>query len=417
MLNPVSNSAIPSYLLAQKSPTLSLLSLPIEIQEEIENWLDFSDQKTLFEAQTTVTHNGDSVDSPALKLHLMQKRVPPKYQQTLISSDASLQAFALNQLKILWKSGQLDQVVERLALFKLLLLLAGDSAIFGFLTDRIQQEPELKRKLLNWVERSKTEEVQPVAANALTLLVKAGVQLNGLDFSQIKVRGADLSYGVFDYTQFEGADLREVNWHRSWLRGVNLDGADLAGVEFDEKSTLETKTGIAKSLYSPDGQWLASLGRNAGIVKLWGVGGTRALAHTYIGHEGPVECLAFSPDGQWLASASWDKAVKLWSVRTGDCQAALSNFAGHVYAVAWQTSPDGATMLVTGGQDKAVSLWRVAHDSGQIGKIRLDWTSWPQGVLNAADALIENVRNLSPQNAALLRQRGAVQAHLSESHS
>lgn len=190
---------------------------------------------------------------------------PSKYQQTLISSDASLQAFALNQLKILWKSDRLDQVVEKLALFKLLLLLAGDSTIFGFLTDRIQQRPELKRKLLNWVERSKPEEVQPVAANALTLLVKAGVQFNGMDFSQIKVRGAD---------------LREVNWHRSWLRGVNLDGADLAGVEFDERLTLETETGTAKSRYSPDSQWLA-MGCNDKNAKLWSVDGTRALVHKY----------------------------------------------------------------------------------------------------------------------------------------
>ncbi len=61
---------------------------------------------------------------------------------------------------------------------------------------------------MSWIERSKIEEVQAIAANAFTFLVKAGVQFNNKDLKAIRVPGANLSYGVFDSAQLQGADLR-----------------------------------------------------------------------------------------------------------------------------------------------------------------------------------------------------------------
>lgn len=163
--------------------------------------------------------------------------------------------------------------------------------------------------------------------------------------------------------------------------------------------------------FSSDGQWLAS-GSADNTVKLWHVSGERSLAYTYK-HEYGVISLAFSSDGQWLASGSNEKTVRLWSVLTGNCQAVLQSFSGPVNAVVWQPMQDGVAILGTVGEDKAVRLWRVFYDSGQIGTIRLDWTS-KQDVLTATGALIENARNLSTQNAALLIQRGAGLIEISE---
>ncbi len=189
MLNPISPSTISSCPAAQKITASSLLSLPVEVREEVENHLQVRDRQNFFKALTTVTRDGEAVDSPALKLHLLQERIAAKYHQSLASLDGNLRAFALNQLQRLWKSGQLDHVVEKSAFFELVRIV-NDPEVFGYLREKIQQEPELKAKLLSWVERSKAEEVQPMAANALTLLVKSGVQFNGADLRGIRIPGA-----------------------------------------------------------------------------------------------------------------------------------------------------------------------------------------------------------------------------------
>lgn len=72
--------------------------------------------------------------------------------------------------------------------------------------------------------------------------------------------------------------------------------------------------------------------------------------------------ILFSSDGQWLASASEDKTVRLRHISD-------DRPAAHGYI----------------------------EDEGEV----------EQGMLTAEGALIENAYNLSPQNAELLRQRGA----------
>ncbi len=353
MLTPIANSAIPSYPLVQKSTTPSLLSLPVEIQEEVENRLDYSGQQALFKALTTVTRNGEPVDSPALKLHLLQHRIAPKYQPTLASSDASLQAFALSQLQSLWTAGRLDKVVEKPALFELLRLI-DDPATVRFLKEKIQQEPELKKKLLNWVERSKTEEVQAIAANALTLLVKAEVALSRQDFKGIRVPKADLSYGIFNHTQFEGADLSHVDFHGAQLRDANLQKANLTEVNFGEPPAIEVGHPVEQGCPSPDGRWLALSTQNSEI-KLYQTK-TLELVHTLAGHS-RMHSVTFSPNSELLASRGRDSAVKLWRVENGEILHTLEH-SREVLSVAF--SPNGE-VLASGSGDRTVKLWRVAN--------------------------------------------------------
>ncbi|BBE08808.1 NTPase-like protein [Mycoavidus cysteinexigens] len=395
MLSPISG-----YSVAQKSLPIQLRSLPTEIQEEVEDYLDLHDRKSYYQALMTATRNGEPIDdSLALKLHLLLRNIPHEYQSILAQSDADLGHFAWSQLDNLRKSGQLDQIIEKPTFFKLLLLLQN-SEIFEFLKERIEQEPELEKKLLNWVERSKQEEVESKAANALTLLVKSGVLLNDKDFNRIRVRGADLSYGVFDYTEFKDADLREVNLHHAWLREANLNNADLAGVEFGERRTLEVAGAVQACCYSPEGRWLAIAERNtiqlydaknlqwthtylghAGevesvtfspngkwlasggddhTIRLWSVSGARLLMDTYLGHEGRVHSVAFSPDGQWLASGSADHTVKLWNLLDTQPLPLIYTYTGHedmVRSVAF--SCDGQ-WLASGSSDKTIKLWDVS---------------------------------------------------------
>ncbi len=305
----IPSTAIPSYSAVQKSLTPSLPSLPVEIQEEIENHLQGWERQNLFKALTTVTHRGEPVDSPALKLHLLQQRIAAKHHQSLASSDKSLNTFALNQLQKLEERGQLDKVVEKRALFGLLILV-GNPAIYGYLREKIEQEPRLKKTLLHWVERSKTEEVQMMAANATTLLVKSGVQFNGADLRGIRVPGADLSFGVFDSAQLQGANLSHVHLRASSLRQANLRGACMDGVQFGEWPTLQEEHVIYACAYSPDGKNCA-LGLVNGKINVYDTSSwTKTL--TLEGHTDRVRSVAYSPSGHQIASISKDKTVRLW---------------------------------------------------------------------------------------------------------
>ncbi|KAF9170686.1 hypothetical protein BGX20_008645 [Mortierella sp. AD010] len=118
--------------------------------------------------------------------------------------------------------------------------LVGERSVLQFLAERVQQEPVFKDQLHSVIERSKSDETVGIAAaNAITILVRAGVQFNGADLRNIKIQGADLSFGMFDSAQLEGADLWKVNLRNVWMRQANLRGAQMTGVQFGELPFLK----------------------------------------------------------------------------------------------------------------------------------------------------------------------------------
>ncbi|KAF9176491.1 hypothetical protein BGZ51_000526, partial [Haplosporangium sp. Z 767] len=110
-----------------------------------------------------------------------------------------------------------------------------EPSVLAFLADRVQQEPHFKRQLQGMIEQSKTDkEGYTVATNAITILVRAGIQFKGADLRGIRIPGADLSGGVFDSAQLQGADMRNVNLRNVWLRQADLSNAQMTGVQFGE---------------------------------------------------------------------------------------------------------------------------------------------------------------------------------------
>ncbi|UUM21008.1 pentapeptide repeat-containing protein [Mycoavidus sp. SF9855] len=359
MLSSISNSALTHYPATQKTVASLFLKLPLEIQEEIEKSLDGSSRHALFKALTTVTRDGESIEAPALKLHLIKERIQAQYQESLISSDEGLKKFALGQLETLSDAGQLDKVVEKLAFFELVCLLNAPE-VFSFLREKIHQNAQLKEKLLSWVERSKTEKVQAIAANALTVLVKTGVQFNSQDLKGIRVPGADLSYGMFDSAQLQGADLSQVNFSNSWLCHADLSAAKMAGVRFGEWAYLQEGGAVYSCAYSPDGKNCA-VGLNNGTISVYTTSNWKK-SYTLRGHTNSVYSVVYSPNGAQIASGSDDKTVRLWDAHSGAAVHTLRGHTNSVYSVVY--SPSGA-QIASGSDDKTVRLWD-AH-SGAAG--------------------------------------------------
>ena len=78
--------------------------------------------------------------------------------------------------------------------------------------------------------------------------------MSGKDFSQTSIKGANITNGLFHYTNFEGADLTDVIakncfFVKSNFRSANLSGLDL-GIFYELRGHTEE---ISSVCFSPDG--------------------------------------------------------------------------------------------------------------------------------------------------------------------
>ncbi|KAF9283704.1 hypothetical protein BGZ88_010352, partial [Linnemannia elongata] len=118
--------------------------------------------------------------------------------------------------------------------------LVPEPSIIQFLAERVQSDSGFKDELLAIIELSKTEEqAARAAANAITILVKAGVRFNGADLRGIRVPGADISGGEFDSAQLQGADLTGVDLTKSWIRQADFTRARMEDIHFGEMPYLK----------------------------------------------------------------------------------------------------------------------------------------------------------------------------------
>ncbi|KAF8938212.1 hypothetical protein BGZ47_008674 [Haplosporangium gracile] len=272
--------------------------------------------------------------------------------------------------------------------------LLEEPSIIHFLCDRVKMHPDFEQQLRDVIEQSKADFKATIAAtNAITILVKAGVNFHGADLRGVKVHGADLSDGQFDSVQFQGADLSGVNFSRSWLRQVDLSGAQLEGAQFGELPHLVEGSFVEACAYSPDGkmfgaalwdgclaiydtstwtrvhyiQWVGEVrdiqfspdnkrwvSSNDGYtVRLWDCASGKEVL-VMKGHTSKLNSMKFSPCGKRIVSASHDSTVRLWNARTGEC---LFVFEGHISCVICvKFSPDGRE-LVSASLDGTIRFW------------------------------------------------------------
>lgn len=70
------------------------------------------------------------------------------------------------------------------------------------------------------------------------------------------------------------------------------------------------------------------------------------------GHSQPVYSLSFSPDGRYLASGSFDKIIRVWSIKEGKL-ARTYEAAGGFFEVSWNKDGD---LLAACANDKTISV-------------------------------------------------------------
>ncbi|KAG0306589.1 hypothetical protein BGZ98_002108 [Dissophora globulifera] len=231
-----------------------------------------------------------------------------------------------------------------------------ETSILQFLVERVESELVFKDQLLAYIKASKTEKKwRTAAANAITILIRAGVNFSNYDLSGIQVPGADLSFGVFDSAQLEGADLRKTRLHGVWLRQANLSNAQMDSVIFGELPALSVEERVSSFSYSPNGKTFAVC-TLSGRVLFYNTT-TWAVSTTHDMHSGsPVDVFVFSSDGSMAAAASGlGREVLLWDVATGHCFHLPQEHEGLVRVLRFSHC---GRQLALGG-DGPVELWDV----------------------------------------------------------
>ncbi|EPY25941.1 guanine nucleotide-binding protein subunit beta-2-like 1 protein [Strigomonas culicis] len=78
--------------------------------------------------------------------------------------------------------------------------------------------------------------------------------------------------------------------------------------------------------------------------------------HRLEGHSGFVAGISLAHATEYAITASWDRSLRLWSLRTGQCQGKFLKHTKDVLAVAF--SPEDR-QIVSGGRDNVLRVWNV----------------------------------------------------------
>ena len=96
------------------------------------------------------------------------------------------------------------------------------------------------------------------ASNAITILNVIGYDFSNCDLNNACIMDANLSYGMFEGTNFANAKLQRVIFTGAWLKDAHFERANLRGVDFGEDSYLKTWDDFIRGIaYSPNGRYLA----------------------------------------------------------------------------------------------------------------------------------------------------------------
>lgn len=81
--------------------------------------------------------------------------------------------------------------------------------------------------------------------------------------------------------------------------------------------------------------------------------------HRLEGHTDFVSCISLAHSTDYALTSSWDRSIRMWDLRTGQCQRKFLKHTKDVLAVAF--SPDDR-LIVSAGRDNVIRVWNVAGE-------------------------------------------------------
>lgn len=155
-------------------------------------------------------------------------------------------------------------------------LINGDPLLIQLYAEEVQKNPAFQNVLFGLVERSKHDVSFAIAAaNAMTILNAAKCTFSLKDFSGAHIPGARLKGAICHRTNFEKADVSDVEWTNAILDESNFSGARVGGISFGHEE-LKLQSYIPSNskenpirFFSQDGQRFAE--NKNGFLCVWEV--------------------------------------------------------------------------------------------------------------------------------------------------
>lgn len=133
---------------------------------------------------------------------------------------------------------------------------------------------------------------------------------------------------------------------------------------FELKQVIMAHTNSVFALkYSPDFRWLLSGSRDARL-KVWNVEQNYILEEEIVAHTFAINNIAYSPDGKMFATCSMDKSIKVWNAEKFKLLKVIdrARHAGHGTSVNKLIWTDFDQQIVSGSDDRTISVWKLHHE-------------------------------------------------------
>ncbi|KAJ7804344.1 quinon protein alcohol dehydrogenase-like superfamily [Mycena olivaceomarginata] len=178
------------------------------------------------------------------------------------------------------------------------------------------------------------------------------------------------------------------HWSEEDVKAANLQ-IDFAEIIFKAQIAVDVRNGLAfvgqlphfqSRAFSHDGSSLLYL-PDPTIVAVLDVH-TLAERLRLVGHADEIMWAETSPNDKVVATSSWDRTVRIWSMKSGEILHILEGSAGQSWSGAF--SPDGE-LVAAGSGDKMVRIWRV--DTGELLYTFSGFQGWVRTLAFSPDGL------------------------------
>jgi WD40 repeat protein len=259
-----------------------------------------------YKKDTPLKYQKASVILKSLPLKVEVKKVNDKEEILLsFTSDVFKNFYLISAISEELESGKSSLLSSK--------SIVNNTQLLRLFTDTVTNNADMRNDLLRVVNNSKVDkssEGVTAASNAITILVRAKHSFATEDLSNISIKGADISGGIFQFADLTDADLTDVNMTNSNFVGANMRNTIMQGVNFGIYPDLKT-TNVYSIAFSNDDKYVLS--GHKGFCNIWDYkkGEVICTFHTETQQEFITSC-AFSSSGGFIVTGSSNGLVNLW---------------------------------------------------------------------------------------------------------